>query len=258
VSHDAADAHERRVVVASDGPALTAIAATHVRRSVVEAIAARGACWIALAGGRTPKAVYERLADAGTPAIDWARVHVAFGDERLVPPDHVDSNYGMARAALLDRVPIPAHQIHRIDGERLDADAAAAAYAAVLAGAFRSEPGAWPVFDLVLLGVGTDGHTASIFPGTAAVMETRRVAVAGDAPTAPARRVTLTFPVLNAARAVVILASGADKACAIGRAFSEGTPVAECPVRGVRPASGMVTWLLDAAAAADLPAPTIE
>ncbi len=258
MTDDAADAHERRAVVASDGQALTAIAGTHVRRRLVDAIAARGACWIALAGGRTPKAVYERLAEAGTPAIDWARVHVAFGDERLVPPDHADSNYGMARAALLARVPIPAHQVHRIEGERLDADAAAAAYSAVLAGALRPEPGAWPVFDLVLLGVGADGHTASIFPGTAAVRETRRLAVAGDAPTAPERRVTLTFPVLNAARAVVILASGADKASAIARAFTDGTPVAECPVRGVRPASGMVTWLLDAAAAADLPTPAIE
>ena len=249
---DGADGFERRVVVASDAAALTAAAASHLRRGIAEAIAARGACWIALAGGRTPRAVYERLAEEAAPAIDWTRVHVAFGDERLVPPDHADSNYAMARAALFDRVPIPATQIHRIEGERRDAADAAAAYDAALARAFALGAGAWPVFDLVLLGVGPDGHTASLFPHTAALDVGDRVAAAAVAPAPPTARVTLTYPVLNAARAVILLVSGADKAVAVGRAFDDAVPVAECPVRGLRPGEGSLTWHLDAAAASKL------
>jgi len=251
VSEEAARV-EQRVVVAADAAALTAAAAGHLRRGIGEAIAARGACWIALAGGRTPRAVYEHLAAAGTPAIDWTRVHVTFGDERVVPPDHADSNYAMAKAALFDRVPLPASQIHRIEGERGDGAGAADAYAAVLSRAFALAPGAWPVLDLVLLGVGPDGHTASLFPHTPALAVTDRLASAAIAPSPPTSRVTLTYPVLNAARAVVVLVSGADKAGAVARAFDDGVPVADCPVRGVRPAAGSLTWHLDAAAASKL------
>jgi len=252
VSDAAGAPFERRVVVAADAAALTVAAAGHLRRGIFDAIAARGACWIALAGGRTPRAVYERLADPGTPAIDWTRVHVVFGDERVVPPDHADSNYGMARAALFDRVPLPPSQIHRIAGERGDPAAAADAYAADLARAFAVASGRWPVLDIVLLGIGSDGHTASLFPHTPALDVVDRLAVAAVAPSAPASRVSLTYPVLNAARAVVILASGADKAGAVARAFDDTVPVADCPVRGVRPAAGSLTWHLDAAAAAKL------
>jgi 6-phosphogluconolactonase len=243
----------QRVIVAADAAALVAAAAGHLRRTLADAIAARGAAWIALAGGRTPRAVYEQLAAAGTPAIDWTRVHVAFGDERLVPPDHADSNYAMARAALLDRVRLPAAQVHRIEGERPTAADAADAYGAALSRAFALTPGAWPVFDLVLLGVGPDGHTASLFPGTAALAVTDRLAAPAEAPSPPTARVTLTYPVLNAARAVVLLVGGADKADAVARAFDAGVPIAECPVRGVRPHAGSLTWHLDAAAASKLP-----
>jgi 6-phosphogluconolactonase len=248
----AVDGFERRVVVASDPAALADAAAVHLRRALAEAIAARGSAWIALAGGRTPRAVYQRLAAGGEPAIDWARVHVAFGDERLVGPDHADSNYAMARAALFDRVPLPPAQIHRIEGERQDAAGAAAAYAATLARAFALAPGEWPVFDVVLLGVGTDGHTASLFPGTPALAVGDRLAAAAEAPSPPAARVTLTYPVLNAARAVVVLVSGDDKAGAVARAFDDAVPLGECPVRGVRPGAGSLTWHLDAAAASKL------
>jgi 6-phosphogluconolactonase len=247
-----ADGSRRRIVVASDAAALAEAAAGQLRHTLAEAIALRGAAWIALAGGRTPRAIYERLAAGGAPAIDWARVHVAFGDERLVPPDHADSNYAMARAALLARVPVPAAQIHRIEGERADAADAAAAYAATLTRAFALAAGAWPVFDVVLLGVGADGHTASLFPGTPALAVTDRLAAPARAPSAPADRVTLTFPVLNAARAVTLLVSGADKADAVARAFDEAVPIAACPVRGVRPTAGVLTWHLDAAAASRL------
>jgi 6-phosphogluconolactonase len=251
---DAVSDAERRVVVAADATALADAAARHVRLALAEAIAARGRAWIALSGGRTPRALYERLAQADTPAIDWTRVHVAFGDERVVPPDHADSNYGMAKAALLDRVAIPPAQVHRVRGESGDASAATSAYAAELVSAFGLEPGAWPAFDLVLLGVGADGHTASLFPHTTALADTTRLALAVEAPSPPRSRVSLTFPVLNAARAVAILAGGADKADAIGRAFAESGTIDETPVRGIQP-SGPVTWLLDAAAAASLAPP---
>ena len=252
VSDGAEEPVERRVVVAADAAALTAAASGHIRRSIAEAIGARGACWIALAGGRTPRAVYERLAETGTPEIDWTRLHVVFGDERIVPPDHADSNYGMAKAALFDRVPLPPSQIHRIEGERGDAAGAADAYAGVLSRAFALAPAAWPVLDVVLLGVGTDGHTASLFPRAPALSVADRLAAAANAPSAPTARVTLTYPVLNAARAVVVLVSGTDKAGAVARAFDDAVPVADCPVRGVRPAAGSLTWHLDAAAAAKL------
>jgi 6-phosphogluconolactonase len=252
VSDGAGDGFERRVTVASDPAALAAAAAGHLRRLLADAIATRGAAWLALAGGRTPRVVYEHLAGDGDPAIDWSRVHVAFGDERLVPPDHADSNYGMARAALFDRVAIPAAQIHRIEGERPAAAEAAAAYHAALSRAFALEPGAWPVFDVVLLGVGADGHTASLFPGTAALQVADRLAAAAEAPSAPTARVTLTYPVLNAARAVILLVGGADKAGAVARAFDDAVPIAECPVRGVRPQGGSLTWHLDTAAASKL------
>ncbi len=248
----AVDGFERRVIVASDTAALAVAAAAQLRRGLAEAIAARGAAWLALAGGRTPRVVYEHLAADGAPAIDWTRVHVAFGDERLVPPDHADSNYAMARVSLFARVPIPAAQVHRIEGERRTAADAAEAYGATLTRAFALAPGAWPVFDVVLLGVGGDGHTASLFPGTAALGVTDRLAAAAEAPSAPTARVTLTYPVLNAARAVVLLVGGEDKAEAVARAFDDAVPTADCPVRGVRPQNGSLTWHLDAAAASKL------
>jgi 6-phosphogluconolactonase len=249
---------DRRIVVAADAEALAAATEGTLRNAIAQAIAARGRAWIALAGGRTPRAVYERLAQAGTPAIDWTKVHVAFGDERLVPPDHVDSNYGMARAALLSRVPIPDAQIHRIHGELPTSGAAASAYGDALAGAFTLAPGSMPVFDVVLLGIGADGHTASLFPGTAALHEQACLAIGVKAPAAPVDRVTLTFPVLNAARAVVILTAGADKAVAVARALADDGDVETCPVRGIRPPGGRVTWHLDRAAASSLPAAGIE
>lgn len=247
-------AGEPRVVVAADPAALADAAAAVVRRGIARAIEEGGACVIALAGGRTPKGVYERLATPGDPAIDWTRVRVVFGDERLVPPDHPESNYAMARAALLHRVPIPAAQVIRIRGEMAEARAAAHSYEEALLAAFGLEPGAWPVLDVVLLGVGADGHTASLFPRTPALHERRRLTAAVEAPVAPSPRVTLTFPVLNAARAVLILTSGADKAAAVARALAPEGDWEDCPVRAIRPGAGTLTWLLDAAAAAGLPA----
>ena len=242
-----------RVVVAADAAALTDATAAHLRRLLHAAIAAHGHCHVALAGGRTPRAVYERLALDGAPAIDWARVHVWFGDERLVGPDHADSNYGMAHGALLGRVAIPAGQVHRIAGESASTAIAADAYARELTRTFALAAGEMPVLDVMLLGIGADGHTASLFSRSPALHERTRLAVGVEAPAAPAQRVTLTLPVIEAARAVVVLASGADKADAVARALADDGDPDACPVRRLRPHAGTVTWHLDAAAASKLP-----
>jgi 6-phosphogluconolactonase len=242
----------RRLVVAADADAVADAAAGHLRRLLAAAIDARGVAWIALAGGRTPRGVYERLAVPGDPAVDWSRVYLAFGDERLVPPAHADSNYAMVRAALLDRVTVPATQVFRIRGELPKAADAAAIYARDLARAMPLAAAAWPIFDVVLLGVGADGHTASLFPGSRALAVADRIAADAVAPVPPADRVTLTFPVLNSARAVVVLTAGTDKAPAVARAFDDDVTVDACPIRGIRPADGTVTWHLDAAAASKL------
>jgi 6-phosphogluconolactonase len=158
----------------------------------------------------------------------------------------------MARAALLDRVAVPPAAVFRIRGELPNPADAATLFARDLARAMPLAAAAWPIFDVVLLGLGTDGHTASLFPRTKVLAVADRIAAEAVAPEAPIDRVTLTFPVLNSARAIVVLTAGADKAAAVARAFDDAVPVEECPIRGVRPAEGTVTWHLDAAAASKL------
>jgi 6-phosphogluconolactonase len=219
-----------------------------------EATGARGRCLVALAGGSTPRPLYELLASAPHAArIDWSRLHLFWGDERCVPPDHPDSNYRMARQALIDRVPLPAENVHRIHGED-EPQAAAAAYERLLRGFFA--PGEPPPrsFDLVLLGLGPDGHTASIFPGTPATTEARRwaMAVEGDRPPR-VWRVTLTTVVLNAAADVTFLVAGADKSARVRQVLGgggESRPTV--PAQLIRPTHGSLRWMLDAAAASAL------
>jgi 6-phosphogluconolactonase len=208
---------------------------------------------IALTGGSTPQAAY---AQAAAMDVDWSGCTLWFGDERCVPPDDERSNYGHARASLLDRLPAgQAPVVHRIEGE-LGPHEGAAAYEAELGRAFD---GALPMFDLLLLGLGPDGHCASLFPDDEALAEQRRLAVGverpGLAPWVP--RVTLTLPVLNAAREVLFLVSGKDKEEAVARAFS-GTSRNDAPASLVRPASGSLTVLLDPAAAGRASRPAQE
>ena len=252
MSEGAEEPFERRVVVAADAAALTAAASGHLRRGIVEAIGARGACWIALAGGRTPRAVYEQLAEAGTPAIDWTRVHVAFGDERVVPPDHADSNYGMAKAALLDRVPMPPHRsiASRASGATRPAPPMPTPRSCRGPSCSRRAPGpCWISCCWASAPTATPRRCSRARPRCPSPIAWPPRRSRRRPPTA---RVTLTYPVLNAARAVVVLVSGADKAGAVARAFDDAVPVADCPVRGVRPAAGSLTWHLDAAAASKL------
>lgn len=213
------------------------------------AAAASAGGQIALTGGSTARLAYERLAPA---EVDWSRCTLWFGDERCVPPGDEDSNYGMFRESLLDRLRGKAPDVRRIPGE-LGPDAGAAAYEQELRGAFGE---ASPRFDLVLLGLGPDGHCASLFPGDPAIEERKRLAVgvarSGLAPWVP--RVTLTLPVLNAARNVLFLVTGADKAAATARAFVGG-PDRRTPASLVAPADGTLTVLTDGSAAAQLPKP---
>lgn len=233
----------------ADGPALARAAADAVARAAREAIAARGAFTLALSGGGTPLALYRLLADPAEPwraAIDWPRVHACFGDERCVPPDHPDSNHGQADAALLRRVPLAA--VLRIEGER-PPEEAARRYEAALARLPGAGPGRPPRLDLVLLGLGADGHTASLFPGSPALDERARWVAAPWVPAVGAHRVTLTYPALDAARRVLFLVEGARKRAALVKLLAPGPPRPDAiPAARVRPASGGVEVIADRAA----------
>lgn len=240
--------------VVPDAAALHAAAAEIVVAAARASVARHGAFHWVLSGGSTPRGLFERLATEPSlrDAIPWSACHVWWGDERVVPPDHADSNYGMARAALLARIPIPEDQIHRIRGEAPDPSDAAAEYEETLRSAAPSGPDGWPVFDLVLLGMGPDGHTASLFPGTVALAETRRPVVAHWVGKLDADRITLTAPAFNAARQVVLLVAGADKAPALRGVLEGPFEPQQLPVQLIHPEPGTLTWLVDAAAAARL------
>jgi len=216
-----------------------------------EAIAARGVFHLALAGGSTPKTLYRLLAQPRHAArIEWSRVHVWFGDERCVPYDHPDSNYRMAREALLDRVPLPPAQIHPMPTALSRLRLGATEYARLLRMLLPRDPAGHPVFDLVLLGMGPDGHTASLFPGTCGLHERERLVAAAYVDKLHAWRITLTLPAINAARHVMFLIAGAEKAAPLAHAMAGAVP--PLPVQRVAP-SGELEWWLDTAAAAQLP-----
>jgi 6-phosphogluconolactonase len=238
-----------RVERAATPAELARAAAGEVARLAAEAVAARGSFSLALAGGSTPRALYQLLADPAEPfrdRIPWPAVHVFFGDERAVPPDHPESNYRMASAALLDRVPVGS--VHRVAGE-LGAPAAAAQYAAELRAHFGEVT--FPAFDLVLLGLGTDGHTASLFPGSPALLERSRWVVAAPGPPPSSERITLTVPVLEAARAARFLVAGADKAEPLRRLVRPRADEEPVPAARIR-FGGSARVLADLAAAAAL------
>ena len=203
---------------------------------------------IALAGGSTPKRAYELLAaNPRRREVEWSRWQVWFGDERACPPDDPSSNDNMARTALLDHVRVEA--VHRMAGERADLDAAAAEYSSLLAATVPPGPHGAPCLDLVLLGLGENGHTASLFPGTAALDVTDAWATRGLADYAPFDRITLTFPAINAARHVVFMVTGGSKGEAL-RGVIAGT----VPAARVKPVDGELHWILDREAAASIDA----
>lgn len=214
------------------------------------AVTARGRFSVVLAGGSTPKRAYQLLAAAPLRSqVDWSRVHIFWSDERCVPPDDERSNFRMVREALLDHVPIADRHVHRIDGEA-EPSIAAKDYEAVLTGHFGAEP---VRFDLVFLGLGKDGHTASLFPETSVLGEQTRHAVEVFAPELGMWRVTLTAPLINAAASVAFLVSGADKADILHRVLVEPRDPQRLPAQLVQPTAREPVWLVDRAAASRLP-----
>ncbi|HEX5659477.1 MAG TPA: 6-phosphogluconolactonase [Polyangiales bacterium] len=232
--------------VLEDAAAVAQKASELVHHAAIEAVTKRGRFTIALAGGSTPKALYKLLADQ--PGLPWANIELFFGDERAVPPDHADSNARMARETLTRMAFVPEARVHRIRAE-LPAPEAAANYEHTLRTFFPHV--AFPQFDLILLGMGPDGHTASLFPHTAALREQQAWVAANWVEKLAAHRLTLTYPVLNHAAHVLFMIAGADKAPALKRVLEGDAAIEEIPTRGVKPA-GQLTFLVDRAAAAQL------
>ena len=241
----------REVVICEDKEALSRDAAHRFVFLATRKIGAGGLFNVALAGGSTPEMLYGLLATLPFRSdIDWKQVHFFFGDERAVPPDHADSNYRMAHAALFAPLETPAANIHRMQGEMPDQDAAAREYEAELRAHFGiSDAHALPGFDLILLGMGPDGHTASLFPHKAALQEKTRLVVASEPGLKPfVPRLTLTYPVLDQAANVLFLVAGADKAATLHRVLT-GPPDPEAlPSQAVAPTDGSLVWLVDRAA----------
>ena len=225
-----------------DSSQLANVAAQRIAAALVTSIATDGQASLALAGGTTPRAAYEELAKIS--GIDWTRVSVYFGDERAVPPTHADSNFRMAEAALFSRVALPADNIHRVQAELSDQDAAARAYEALLP----------ERFSVMVLGIGEDGHTASLFPGSPALKERSRRFLPVIGPKPPPERLSVTPPVIEAARQIIVLATGSGKAEAVARALNGPIDIEHTPSGLAR--NGL--WLLDAAAAAKLAVQSIS
>ena len=238
------------VQIFDDAEGVARAAARRIVELAGEAIAARGTFSIALSGGSTPKAIFELLADEEfRTQIAWQNVHVFFGDERTVPPDHADSNFRMANEAMLSRVPLPERNIHRIDGVG-DAAANASDYESDLREYFSTSN--WPRLDLVMLGMGDDGHTASLFPDTTALKEESLWVAANWVEKFNTWRITLTAPAINAARNVLFLITGAGKADRLSEVLLGERDTSRLPSQLIAPREGVLEWYVDRAAAAKL------
>lgn len=241
------------VLVYPDLPSLARAAAERVVNIAEAAVTTHGRFSVALSGGKTPRALYALLAtNEYLSAIDWAQTHVFWGDERCVPPDHHDSNYHMAREALLDYAPLPMGNIYRMRGE-VEPSHAADEYENALRHYFKGRADSEHLrarFDLVLLGLGEDGHTASLFPNSAALDEQERWVVAHHVETLDAWRITLTPQAINAAAYVIFLVTGANKAERLKQILSEPLQPRQLPAQLIQPTDGRLLWLVDRDAAA--------
>jgi 6-phosphogluconolactonase len=241
--------HQPIIEVLPDSRGLIDRAYDYVLRQLQSAIATHGQATIALSGGSTPKPLYERLATAD---LDWSKLHIFWGDERYVPADHPDSNERMARLAWLDRVPFPAANLHPVPTSAADPAVAAQQYAQMLQDFFAISAQEFPRFDVMLLGMGDDGHTASLFPGTAALEVCDRLATVGQKGDDP--RITLTLPVINQADLILFVVAGANKQTALGQIFAPQADARQYPSRFVRSTGqNNLVWLLDQAAAEGIP-----
>jgi 6-phosphogluconolactonase len=232
---------------------LFSAAAEEVVRTATEAVSQRGRFTIALSGGSTPKQLYNLLATNARTTLPWDRMYFFWGDERHVPPTDPDSNYRMVEEAMLSKVPVPASNVFRLRAENPDAGAVAEEYEKTLRKFFQTGSTEVPRFDLILLGMGPDGHTASLFPGTAALQEKSRLVVANWVEKLKTNRLSLTLPVLNAGRCVMFLVSGTDKASVLRTVVEDKNASGEqYPAKLVQPTDGTLLWIIDRAAASAL------
>jgi len=243
--------------VAPNAQQIAKLSADLFADAAIRAIQARGVARIAISGGSTPKAVFELLANPSAPyltSIPWAQLQLFFVDERCVPPTDSESNFLMTKTAMLDALPLPAANVHRMEGE-LDPELAASRYEAEIRNTFKLEGAETPTFDLILLGLGPDGHTASLFPHTEGLNEMARIVIANHVPQKDTWRITLTWPVITQGREVAFLIEGAGKAEMVKTVFTGPYDPETLPAQIIRPATGKLTLLLDTAAAAQLPGP---
>ncbi len=239
------------IAIYPDIDTLSQQAAQYVVRIASESIADRGRFTIALSGGTTPRKLYGLLgSEPYSSQIDWKLVHIFWGDERCVPLDNPDSNYSMAQEVLLSKIPIPALQVHRMPADQPDRDAASYAYTIEIQRTFGIN--GIPGFDLIQLGMGPEGHTASLFPHQASLHEKQRLVIPVSVPKPPPDRLTFTPPLLNAARNILFLVTGSDKADALQAVLEGEYQPEEYPAQIVRPPNGEVVWMLDRAVAAKI------
>jgi 6-phosphogluconolactonase len=243
-----------RIQILTDDAALSRAAAETIVEHLNDSLRIRDVYAIALSGGSTPRRLYALLANDAVfrDQIPWERVHFFWGDERHVSPDHPDSNYRMADAALLSKAPIPSTNIHRIRAEDSDAGKAAADYEQEIRRFFKIDDRQMPRFDCMLMGMGSDGHTASLFPETAALEETRHLVVANWVEKLQSYRITMTVPVFNNAERIIFLVSGQEKANTLKSVLARRRESGPYPVQRIRPEHGQLIWLIDASAASHL------
>jgi len=249
---------EYQVHVFANPLAVARGAAEECERRVHSRLATGKRVSIALAGGSTPLPLYELLAsEPYRERLPWIKVHLFWGDERAVPPNHEDSNFGMAWRALISKLRIPPGNVHRLRGE-LDPDAAAREYERELRGFFEQGAGAVPRFDLVLLGLGADGHTASLFPGSELLEERERLVAATPEKRSGSRRLTLTCPVLNNAACIMFIVTGEEKVGTLRAVLEEREGPARYPAQLIQPDDGELLWYVDRAAARSLSSETVD
>jgi 6-phosphogluconolactonase len=241
---------QREIRILADGAAIARRAAELFLRAAASAAKEKGSFTVALAGGSTPKALYGLLVSdpAFRDNLPWDKMCLFFGDERHVPPDHADSNFRMAAEALILKVPLKPEQVLRIKGEYADTEKAAREYEQAIRTHFRLADGEFPRFDLVLLGMGNEGHTASLFPGTKALHENTRIVAPNWVGKLYTERVTLTAPTINQAARVIFLVAGADKAPALKAVLEGPYEPEQLPAQMIQPKNGSLLWLVDTAA----------
>ena len=241
----------RKVIVRGSDEEAAAFVAELFKAIVCEAVGMHGVCYVTLAGGTTPRTLYGMLAaGAVSGEVPWDKLEVFFGDERDVPHDHVESNFHMVQRVLLDHLPVPVSHVHPMHAHGPDPDASAAEYEQSIRDKVPSDSRGMPRFDLILLGMGADGHVASLFPSCECVEERKKLVLNCFVPVLGRKRMTFTLPLINAARNVILLVTGRDKAGAVAALLGDDREARkDLPAAGVEPADGSLFMVLDAAAA---------